>query len=170
MRRHAPEQGFSLVELLVVIAIIGVLVSMLIPAVNWAICYSKEGASLTLVKNLELALIEYDGDYGVYPKPWNQNRRWRSDAAPYNQLDKFSKKGKQYLSFDASKFGAGDDGAGSTFLKSPLGYDMWYHEWSSVKPSVKETDANAHNKNTADIWTPGCDKVKEPKKINNWGG
>jgi prepilin-type N-terminal cleavage/methylation domain-containing protein/prepilin-type processing-associated H-X9-DG protein len=69
-------RGFTLVELLVVIAIIGVLVALLVPAVNAARELARKGQCANNLRNLGQAAISHESDIGFYPGRVNYVRAY----------------------------------------------------------------------------------------------
>ena len=64
----APERSaFTLIELLIVIAIIGILMSLLFPAVNSAIDAAKKAQAKNDVTQIATAVIAYETEYGKLP-------------------------------------------------------------------------------------------------------
>ena len=59
--------GFTIIELLVVVAVIGVLMSLLFPAVQGALDSAKKAQAKNDAMQIATAIVAYDTEYGRLP-------------------------------------------------------------------------------------------------------
>lgn len=67
MRFGRSGRGFTLIEIIIVVGIIAVLATVVLMAVNQARAKSRDGARVSDLKQLELALALYHEQSGSYP-------------------------------------------------------------------------------------------------------
>ena len=71
-RQNQARKAFTLVELLVVVAIIGILVSMLLPAINSARESARGSACSNNLRQVGLAITGYHDQTGAFPVSYSQ--------------------------------------------------------------------------------------------------
>ena len=75
------NKGFTLVELLVVVALIGVLISLLLPAVQAARESARASHCQNNVRQIALATLQFEDTYGAFPPARLQRRPGDSSSA-----------------------------------------------------------------------------------------
>lgn len=87
-RRRKRRAGFTLVELLVVIAIIGILISLVLPAVQAAREAARRSQCSNNLRQLGLALLNYESSAKAMPYGWNDwGAGWSLPILPFAELN-----------------------------------------------------------------------------------
>ncbi len=118
--RVSPRQGFTLVELLVVIAIIGILVALLLPAIQAAREAARRTECINNLKQIGIGLQNYHDTYRTLPlgsfnlrEAWPSNgTNWRALILPF--LEQSTIHGQ--LTFDSTSYFMAGGAAGGNAL------------------------------------------------------
>src|SRR3954467_5721830 len=96
MNRQQAARGFTLVELLVVIAIIGILVALLLPAIQAAREAARRSSCTNNLKNLGLAVLNYEATQKIFPTSEGWDASYTDDEK--NVVDALAPVGSRWLS------------------------------------------------------------------------
>ena len=124
------KRAFTLVELLVVIAIIGVLIALLLPAVQQAREAARRMQCTNNIKQLGLALQLYNDSYKALPMGVLQHHNWRVSVLPYIEQKAL------YDRFDFSQSFGSDQNNVNTQILSNLAIDAFVCPSSPLDPNM----------------------------------
>ncbi len=189
------RRGFTLIELLVVIAIICILAGMLLAGIRAVVIKMRKAATITLIKNMDLACTTYFNDWGKYP-PDSDNASGDPDRAEANNMlfraliTEVSRGGAPswgpYMTFDGKQLDTNNPTSLESHIIDSWGevivYDNNFSEGTDYRGDDPPTSygddlTNAEfdspetdNKETVDFLSGGPDKdvTTSPDNICNW--
>jgi prepilin-type N-terminal cleavage/methylation domain-containing protein/prepilin-type processing-associated H-X9-DG protein len=118
MHRFTRRAGFALIELLVVIAVVGVLLALLLPAVQAAREAARRMKCQNNLKQLALAALMYEQTYQAFPNAclWPPEHGWGPFLLPFLEQQAVSNVYRFDVPFDDPANFAATNQAISTFI------------------------------------------------------
>jgi prepilin-type N-terminal cleavage/methylation domain-containing protein len=166
--RQGKPQGFTLVELLVVIAIIGVLVALLLPAVQAAREASRRSSCSNNLKQMGLALHNFHDTYNRFPAAMIHSGRYNNpNAKPYCGPE-VCYKGQPYVVYNHTGFVALLPFIEQQPLFSQYNYQMVSSSSSPYGLPIAADPTNNPNRTVSEVWVKvyTCPSDKEPEVVN----
>jgi prepilin-type N-terminal cleavage/methylation domain-containing protein len=145
MVTKSRPRGFTLVELLVVIAIIGVLVALLLPAIQAAREAARRNQCTNKLKQIGLALLNHHDVQKGFPLLTNGNVSNTPATPPFNMMYSTSTANPAPVSIWSGGPGAGGNGNTSSASNYPCGYS-WFVR---ILPFLEETVTYNNISNTS---------------------
>ena len=163
------RSGFTLVELLVVIAIIGILVSLLLPAVQQAREAARRMQCVNNLKQAGLAILNFESSAKEFPQggtePWhdggNEDTKWAAGYGWMVQILPFVEDAA--LQKISEGYGQGDEQLDLTVRGTPIG--MYFC------PSRRQLTVRQTRRPSAEDCSQGC-ALNDYASVSpgNWGG
>lgn len=144
-----PLRAFTLVELLVVIAIIGILVALLLPAIQAAREAARRSSCLNNLRQIALGSLNYEATHKTLPKG-TQNEvgkgrggfQWYDDYTWATYIFPYLEEGNAFSGFDMEKTFLG------THHQQARGFVVGIYECPSDQPGAvyNQPDDGLHNR------------------------
>lgn len=154
----SEKSAFTLIELLIVIAIIGILMSLLFPAVNSAIDAARKAQAKNDVTQIATAVIAYETEYGKLPDASSSTKVSGNWLKALSGTDANSLNPRQivFLELQAAKKGKGGTNSSGEFVDP----------WGNPYYAAFDSDYN----NRVNVSTNGgtSGSVEIMKKVGIW--